>query len=140
MNNVIQLFTTNGGVTVDSKGKVAELRSGYLVTVRSRIVPKQHLTAELLAAVREINGRAPDAAAHLYAGAFRLPNGSVSVDINVHMKHRVDAVALGRLTKQHSIWDCKEFDIIETGGDGMSTVSLTWGEIAGIVAGQGVAA
>lgn len=106
----------DGGFTFNRDGSSFS-DPGFVVTVASKNVAPKDLT---VGAVRDFAAEHGEQIAkrNLKVGLFEMEGGKYSIDLNVVMANRNDALALGRKMGQKSIWDNTTKKVIETGGTG----------------------
>lgn len=92
----------NGGATINKKGEIVQLKSGYQVSVRDCLkIPVKQFTAQMIEKILEyglVRGQ--------YAG-FWIENGYVYGDVSVRIATKKQALAKGIERHQIAIWDWK---------------------------------
>lgn len=106
----------DGGFTFNRDGSPFE-GDGFVVSVASKNVASKDLTPKTVRQFADKHGESLTGR-NLKVGLFDMGGGKYSVDLNVVMSSRNDAIKLGRRMNQKSIFDAGEGKVIETGGTG----------------------
>ena len=92
----------NGGATINKKGEIVQLKSGYQVSVRDCLkIPVKQFTVELIYKILSfglVRGQ--------YAG-FWIENGYVYGDVSVRISTKKQALERGNELHQIAVWDWK---------------------------------
>lgn len=92
----------NNGATLNKKGEMVQLKSGYQVSKRDCLkIPVQQFTNELIEKILAFGLKRGE-----YAG-FWIDNGYIYGDISVRIATKKSAVEMGKQLHQIAVWDWK---------------------------------
>ncbi len=113
---IIDTVTSEGGISLTPQGQVLQANSGFVVSVRSFNVENlSHAPSLVQATLKSLKNTPRN---DLTVGVFDMGDGRFSIDTNVTVQSRDEAVALGIEFDQQSVFDLSTNETIETGGQG----------------------
>jgi len=116
------------GETFEPDGSVADIAGKplHIVTLASKNIPRDQLSAERVAAVVKYYQGVLEGVPEAKIGVFNLetkgPNGEpmTSIDLNVAVdkKHSKNTLAFAEKNNQEAVWDAEAGEVVDTGGSG----------------------
>lgn len=104
LNELIKSIIANGGATIDQKGNIKKLNTGYMVSIKGKElqVPKDNIKALRIALKCYIL----DTPKPYYIGAW-VDNGIVYIDNSLRVTTKKEALKIAKENEQLAIYDNK---------------------------------
>lgn len=143
-NKLIEKLKTDGGGTINLDGTPKELGSDFIVSVRSKNIPADKVTPEMIQKFKiENQDLIQEFGDSIKIGLFKLDDKLVSIDLNLATDAE-KSIALAKLGKQQSVFDeatalktnFGDESFVQTGFDGKNPEQLTIEKIKSIIGGK----
>lgn len=127
LNKIIDDAKAGEGGTLNLDGSIKEPTNDYIVSIRSKNVPKDKLTNEEVLKFIEANKDIIDEfGSRIKIGTFDLgEDGLASIDINLAVADEALAVELAKRGRQQSVFSESDFSLIETGYSGKNPKKIS---------------
>ena len=97
------IILQNNGATINKKGEITTLKSGYQLSVRDCLkIPIKKFNDEIIGKILQYG-----LARGQYAG-FWVENGYVYGDISIRVATKTEAIAKGKELHQIAVWDWRK--------------------------------